>query len=334
MTTAAIAGRASLIAPEGETKAWEGAGIFESACGVTDSISNGNWLGVAGNGVAVGLSAIGAIMDPLQAVFAAGVGWLMEHVSFLREPLDKLAGDPKAIEGHAQTWYNIERRIYEATDFFVAQVNSSTAEWTSQAAAAYRQRARGHAESVQALGKIADAMAKATTVVGAMVGVIRNTIRDIVAEVVGACISKALQALTVVLIPKVAAEVAILVGKTSSKILSLLQRLFQAIKQIGALTSKCDGILQQIGQASRNTLRLEAFRLQAVGEAGGSGLSGFRGAFNTIGQGHTAVHGTVGQVIENTGRSASQTNGSQNAGQAGDTLRGDNPSPTPIELPL
>jgi|GEM_PF-5655599 RNase P protein component len=334
MSDHAVISRPSLIAPEGETKSYEGAGLYEAARGIVDGIQSGNWLGVAGNGVAAGLSFIGAVMDPLQAVFAAGVGWLMEHVSILREPLDKLAGDPKAIEGHAQTWYNIERRIYEATDFFVDQVNRSTAEWTSQAAEAYRRLARTHAESVQALGAIADAMSKATTIVGAMVGVVRNTIRDIVAEVVGACISKALQAVTVVLIPKVAAEVAILVGKTSSKILNLLRQLFEAIKRIGVLVKQCDSILAQIGQASRNTLRLEAFRIQAVLEHGGSGLNGFRGAFNTIGQGHTAVHGPIGQVVVNTGRQASQTNGSQNAGQTGDTLRGDNPAPTPIKLPL
>ncbi|MBE1488103.1 hypothetical protein [Plantactinospora soyae] len=300
---------------------------------MADSVKNGDWLGAGGNAVAFGLSAIGAIMDPLQAVFAAGVSWLMEHVSFLREPLDKLLGDPKAIEGHAKTWYNIEQRIYEATDFFVDEVNRSTAAWTSQAATAYRQRARTHAESVQALGAVADAMSKATTIVGAMVGIIRNTIRDIVAEVVGACISKALQALTVVLIPKVAAEIAILVGKTSSKILNLLKRLFEAIKRMGVLTRQCDAILAQIGQASRNTLRLEAFRLQSVGESTRS-WSGYRQAVSTIGQGHTSVHGTVGQVIENTARSAGQTNSAQNTGQSGDTLRGDNPAPKPIELPL
>ncbi|AVT33978.1 MULTISPECIES: hypothetical protein [unclassified Plantactinospora] len=334
MSTDAAFTRASVVAPEGETKGYEGAGIFESACGVVDNLRGGDWLGAGGNALAGGLSAIGAIMDPLQAVFAAGVGWLMEHVSFLREPLDKLAGDPKAIEGHAQTWYNIEQRIYEATDFFVDEVNRSTAAWTSQAAAAYRQRARTHAESVQSLGKIADAMSKATTIVGAMVGIIRNTIRDIVAEVVGACISKAVQALTVVLIPKVAAEVAILVGKASSKILNLLERLFEAINRISMIAGRCNGILAQIRQANNGTLLLEAFRLQAVGEAGGSGMSGFRGAFDTIGRGHTAVYGTVDKVAQNTARSASQTNGAQNTGQAGDTLRGDNPTPTPIELPL
>lgn len=333
MTADAAFVRPSLIAAEGDTKGYEGAGIFESACGVVDGIDKGDWLGVGGNAVAVGLSAIGAIMDPLQAVFAAGVGWLMEHVSFLREPLDKLAGDPKAIEGHAQTWYNIERRIYEATDFFVDEVNRSTAEWTSQAAAAYRRRARSHAESVQAMGKIADALSKATTIVGAMVGVIRNTIRDIVAEVVGACISKAVQALTVVLIPKVAAEVAILVGKASNQILGVLKRLFAAIKRIGGITRQCDGVLAQIAQANRNTLRLEAFRLQAVGEAG-TGWTGFRNAYQTIGQGHRAVYGPLGDVAVNTARGAGQTNGAQNGGQAGDTLLGDNPAPKPIELPL
>jgi hypothetical protein len=333
MSTDAVITRPSLIAAEGTTKAYEGGGIFESAFGVADGLQNRDWLSAGGNAVAAGLGALGAVMDPLQAVFAAGVGWLMEHVSILREPLDMLAGDPKAIEGHAQTWYNIEARIYEATGFFVSEVNQSTAAWTSRAADAYRQRARTHAESVRALGAVADAMSKATTIVGGMVGVIRNTIRDIVAEVVGACISKALQALTVVLIPKVAAEIAILVGKASSKILSLLRRLLEAIKQLAGFTRQLDGILAQIGQASRDTVRLEAFRLQAVGEAT-PGLSGFRQAYDTIGQGHTAVYGPLQEVAVNTARGAAQTNGAQNAGQTGDTLRGGNPAPSNINLPL
>ena len=273
-------------------------------------------------------------MDPLQAVFAAGVGWLMEHVSILREPLDKLAGDPQAIEAHISSWRNVEQRIQEATDYFVDEVNRSTAEWASQAAAAYRRVAQTHAESVQALGMAADAIGGATAIIGGLVGACRNTIRDIVADVVGACISKAVQAFTVVLIPKVLSEIGFLVGTTTNKILNLLRQLFEAIKRIGVLVKQCDSILAQIGQASRNTLRLEAFRIQAVLEHGGSGLNGFRGAFNTIGQGHTAVHGPIGQVVVNTGRQASQTNGSQNAGQTGDTLRGDNPAPTPIKLPL
>jgi hypothetical protein len=325
--------RPGLIAPESGTKAYEGAGIFESACGLVDGMVHKDWLGAGGNAVATGLSLIGAVMDPLQAVFAAGVGWLMEHVSFLREPLDKLMGDPKAIEGHAQSWYNIEQRIYDAVDFFVDEVNRSTATWAAQSAEAYRRRARDHAESVQALGKIADGMSKATTIVGAMVGVVRNTIRDIVAEVVGACISKAIQAASVVLIPKVVAEVAILVSKTSATILGVLKRLFTAIKDMGVLTKQMGGIIEQIGEANRNVLRLEAFRIEAVGTAR-TGWSGFKGTYNLLGEGHVFVSGPVDRVVVETARGASQTNSVQNTGATGTTLTGQNPAPIPIDLPL
>ncbi|OJF11462.1 hypothetical protein [Couchioplanes caeruleus] len=333
MTSAAYVGRPGLIAAESSTKAYEGAGIFESACGMVDNGLNADGLGFAGNLVATGLSAIGAVMDPLQAVFAAGVGWLMEHVSCLREPLDKLMGDPKAIEGHAQSWKNIEQRIYDATDFFVAEVNRSSAVWAAASAEAYRRLARSHADSVQAMGKIADGMSKATTILGALVGVARNTIRDIVAEVIGACISKAIQAVTVVLIPKVAAEIAILVAKTSTKILGLLKQLFASIKKVGLFTKQMQGLLEQIGQANRNVLRLEAFRIEAAGTAG-SGWSGVRDAYRTVGQGHVSVHGPVDQVVVNTARSASQTNTSQNTGSAGSTMTNEDPEPGPINLPL
>jgi hypothetical protein len=333
MTSETYLGRPGLIAAESPTKAYEGAGIFESACGIVDGGLSGDMFGVGGNVLATGLSLIGAVMDPLQAVFAAGVGWLMEHVSFLREPLDKLMGDPKAIEGHAQSWKNIERRIYDATDFFVDEVNRSTAAWAAESAEAYRRCARGHAQSVQALGKIADGMSKATTIVGALVGVVRNTIRDIIAEVVGACISKAIQAATVVLIPKAIAEIAVLVGKTSTKILGLVKQLFASIKKVGVFTKQLQGLMEQVGQANRNVLRLEAFRIEAAGTAG-HGMRGFRQAYDLLGQGHVSVHGPVDQVVVNTARSASQTNAAQNTGSTGSTMTGDDPEPGPIELPL
>jgi hypothetical protein len=333
MSTDTYVSRSSLIAQESGTKAYEGAGIFESACGVVDGIVHSDWMGTGGNVAATGLSLLGVVMDPLQAVFAAGVGWLMEHVSFLREPLDKLAGDPKAIEGHAQTWKNIERRIYDAADFFLNEVNKSTAAWAAQSADAYRRRARGHAESIQAMGKIADVLSKVTTITGALVGIVRNTIRDIVADVVGACISKAIQAVTVVLIPKVVAEVAILVSKTTSKILNLLKQLFAAIKRMGVLVRRCDAILDEISHANRNVLRLEAFRLEAAGTSR-PGWGGFKQAYQTLSDGHVAVHGTVGHVVIETARSASSTNGVQNIGSTGSALTGDDPSPTLIDLPL
>lgn len=326
---------APLIAGEGRTTAYKGAGILESACGVVDDLKNGDWGSFGGNLAATGLSALGAVMDPLQAVFAAGVGWLMEHVSILREPLDKLAGDPQAIEAHISSWRNVEQRIQEATDYFVDEVNRSTAEWASQAAAAYRRVAQTHAESVQALGMAADAIGGATAIIGGLVGACRNTIRDIVADVVGACISKAVQAFTVVLIPKVLSEIGFLVGTTTNKILNLLNRLLKKLTEVGKLMRKLDevfAVTQKVQRRSDNTLILMAYREEATGAP--RRLSGLKQAYDTIAQGHRSAHGSFKEAAVNSAREASQANLAQATGQIGDTLHEDRAAPHPTDLPL
>ncbi|MDI6100956.1 hypothetical protein QLQ12_20285 [Actinoplanes sp. NEAU-A12] len=325
-------GRASLIAPESRTKMYEGAGILESTSGFVDNAFSGDWVGAAGNGVATLLSALGTVMDPLQSAFAAGVGWLMEHWSILREPLDKLMGDPKAIEGHAQSWKNIEKRLYDAAGLYVAEVKSSTAGWTAESADAYRKRAHDHAESIQAMGKVADGMSKAATVLGAIVGVARNTIRDIIAQVVGAMISKALQAATGVLAPKAIAEITLLAFDASTRILTVLKGLFAQINEISLLTGKLQGFLAEIGQANANVLRLVAHRAEAA-DIAKQGWKAWPDAYGVLRQGDIRVYGPTRQVLVNTGRSAAQTNGSQNSGSAADNTSDGGAEPTPIVLP-
>ncbi|MBG0563017.1 hypothetical protein [Actinoplanes aureus] len=335
MTAEAYLARSSVIAPESVTKTYEGAAIFESAGGIVDGFRNGEPLAIGGNVAATGLSLLGAVMDPVQEVFAAGVGWLMEHVSLLREPLDRLAGDPKAIEGHAKSWRQIESRIYQATDAFASEVRRSTDAWAAESLAAYRRRALDHAESVQALGKIAELMSQLTTVAGAVVGVFRNTIRDIVAEVVGACISKAVQAVTVVLIPKVVAEVAILVAATTTRILTVLKDLLKRLDNLRQLAGPCGFLLEQVGKASRNVTRLQAFRVEAAGTAivDPKGWAGWSRAYRTLSDGNIAAHGNTEHLIVETARTAGQTNSSQNSGSSGTTLIEDDPEPTPIDFP-
>jgi hypothetical protein len=333
--------RSGIVAAEGDTKWYEGAGVLESAMGIKDGFTQGDWFSFGANGTSLGLSALGAMMDPFQAVFAAGVGWLMEHLSILREPLDWLAGDPKEIEGHAATWRNIQQRVFDATEYYVAEVNRSTAAWTSQAAAAYRSRAGQHAEAVRALGEISDVLAEMTLVAGAMVGVVRNLVRDLIAEVVGAAISKALQALLVVTIPKILAEVALMVAEYSAKILGLLKRLVAVVGKLtghlGKATVVLEGIGRSLSEARSGALMLGAYRAQAAGEAiNGSrtGLAAYRHAHATIGQGTNAVYGPMDRLLIDTAKSALRNNGIQNSGSTADKM-GDGDTPPPaIELPL
>ncbi|RZU48481.1 hypothetical protein EV385_0197 [Krasilnikovia cinnamomea] len=341
--TDAVVTRGSLIAPEGDTKWYEGAGILESVMGMSDALGEADYWGFGGNLVATGLGAIGAIMDPFQAIFAAGVSWLMEHVSFLREPLDALCGDPKEIEGHAQTWRNIQGRIFESVTFFADEVNRGTAEWTAKAADAYKHRAGQHAEAVQALGASCEFMAKCTLIAGAVIGVVRNTIRDLIAEVVGAAVSKAVQALLVVTIPKIVAEVAVLVAECTSKIVNMLQKLTKAISkltsQLGKLGNMVDNIATSLREASHGATILGAYRAEAAGArlaAPGTGLKNYAGAyrdaFKTVSAGHTAAHGTLPTVLKETAINSARSNTSQNAGSTADKADGE--GPPPIELPL
>ncbi|GAA2464908.1 hypothetical protein [Winogradskya humida] len=334
-----------IYAPEASTNWYEGAGMLESVMGVIDGWQNADWLSVGANALSTGLSAIGAIMDPFQAIFAAGVGWLMEHVSFLREPLDWLAGDPKEIEGHAMVWRNIAGRVNLAAETYTGEVNSAAADWTTIAADAYRARGSRHVEDILSLSKISEGMARATLIAGAMVGVVRNTVRDVIAEVVGAAISKALQSLLVVTIPKVVAEVGILVAKCSAQILQLLKRLTTAISSLGSSIRGLSGILDNIATSLREgtnaSVILGAYRAQAgmeqMARGPSSGLrdswSAYQEAFKTISQGHAAAHGVTETVVKETIKSAAVNNGIQNSGATGDKLP-DSPDPANVRLPL
>lgn len=334
--------RASVVAAEGGTTWYEGAGILDSAMSVRESLAEGDLLGAGANFVVTGLSAIGAVMDPFQTIFAAGVGWLMEHVSILREPLDWLAGDPKEIEGHADTWRNIDQRVHEAVGYFVDEVNRGAARWTSVAAAAYRGRAQVHAEDVQALGVIADTVAEMTIVAGAMVGAVRNLVRDLVAEVVGAAISKAVQAVLVVTIPKIIADVSVMVAEYATKILLLLKRLVAAVGELTSRVTVVQPLLDLIGgslsRATDGTLLLGAYRAQAAGVVQDGSGGTYRAAYGTISHASNAVYGGTAQFAEQAAVAVTRDNTISEVGRLVDKL-GDDPSddggkPGPITLPL
>lgn len=335
--------RPELVAADGDRKWYEGAGIVESSVGTLDSALGAEWGGAAGNAAATGLGALGAVMDPLQAVFAAGVGWLIEHVECLRRPLDDLCGNPKEIEAHAITWRNIQGELFKSVEVFVDDVKSGTAEWTGRSADAYRQRAAEHATSVAALGEACEVLSDRTVTAGAVIGVVRNTIRDIVAEVIGAAISKALQALLVVTIPKIVAEVAVLVAECTAKIVNVLQKLSRVIRslaeQVGKLSGMVDSLAVALREASHGATVVGAYRLQAAGTRMMNPTSGlgewgaaYKTAFDTINDGHTAIHGTVATVVKETMINAARSNGAQNAGSTADKVTPKDPPP--IDLPL
>src|ERR1700742_885278 len=87
----------------------EGAGLFSDAASTIGDASSHNWVGLGVDIASDGLDALGVAMDPLGSLAGAGIGWLIEHIGFLKQPLDYLAGNPEAVTAKSQTWTNVAK---------------------------------------------------------------------------------------------------------------------------------------------------------------------------------------------------------------------------------
>src|SRR5690606_18695367 len=92
---------------------------------------------VAIDGVVAGLDVLAFALNPFKELIMAGVGFLIEHCSFLREPLEWFTGDPNAISALTQTWSNIAGSL-QGAGATVSDLMSEVESWRGEAADAYR----------------------------------------------------------------------------------------------------------------------------------------------------------------------------------------------------
>jgi len=128
---------------------------------------------------AAGLDTLGTALAPFDELAQAGFGWLIEHVTFLREPLDALAGDPAAVLVQAQDWSRVGVELRAAASDHRA---GTVAGWEGVAADGYRHSAAQLASAMEEAADRAAALSQLILVTGAGVGTVRALIRDAVAE--------------------------------------------------------------------------------------------------------------------------------------------------------
>lgn len=175
-------------------KPFEGGGLADSVHGLVADIEEGkNWETLAVDGLAVGLDALGIALDPLGAVLSAGVGWLLEHISFLREPLEVLTGDPKQIQALSKTWSNIATELQGAAGDYSDAIGDIAA-WDGDAAAAYRKTAQEYIGALNAVAQSAQHTAQGVAVAGQVVAVERAFVFATISEWIGKVIAKAILA--------------------------------------------------------------------------------------------------------------------------------------------
>ncbi|GDY28912.1 hypothetical protein [Gandjariella thermophila] len=231
--------------PSSWTSNFDGSGIVSDIANTTKSIEDGDGLGVGMNGVAVAFDALSLAEDPLGGLLAAGVGWLIEHLSFLRKPLDILAGDPGAVQAQANTWTNIGAELKKCAEDYENSLKSDIPRWEGQAAESYRKQGEELIKEIGGFAEAASGVAGGITIAGVLVGTERGIIRDLISTFIGKMIERALIAAAgaietlggsvAAFIADAVAEGSILAGRCASRIAKVLEKLGTLLGKLSKL---------------------------------------------------------------------------------------------------
>ncbi|MCA1195193.1 WXG100 family type VII secretion target [Saccharopolyspora sp. 6V] len=318
-----------MLTDMGSDTSTAGAGIFDSARATWNAFESEDWGEFAASGGILALDGLITAIDPIGSVLAAGVGWLMEHLTPLREALDFLAGDPNAIKEGADTWQQVKTDLEQLAADIPGQVQSGCADWQGKACDTYQQRAGEFAEGVQAMAISAGTASGAMATAGTMVATCRGLVRDIIAAVVAELIKGALAALAGSVVSFGATVAGYLgyaagrVGMTLSKIATKVSELLAKLGKAGTHLAKALESMAEAGAKVGSKLTaggLSAFPTSpglggaatAAGQATSRGADALGSTASAVGRGGDAL-GSAGartaDAATGLGKSAEQLGG-------------------------
>ena len=214
---------------------WTGFGLAESVQDLTAAIKSEGWVDDALAGAGLALEAAGSVLDPFSALLANGLGWAMEYFQPLREMLDSLAGNPDAVAAHASTWNNMSGELMSAAEDLQADLKRDLPTWTGDASASYQALMVNNVEGIGGLAGTAAAMAAATEGAIGLVSLTRELVRDLIADLVARVIVWAVEAIFVVTIPVIAAQIVAAVLKWAGRIMSYMSALITSLTNLRKL---------------------------------------------------------------------------------------------------
>lgn len=257
-----------LVAGPAAPAATEGAGALSSWADLAGAVASGrpDGGGIAFCAAAAGLDSLGVALHPFDAMLAAGLGWLVEHVEFLREPLDVLAGDAAVIAAAARTWHDVAGELRSVAAGYRA---AAVPEWHGAAADAYRGAAGGLTASMDTAAGHADVLADLILATGAAVGTVRAAVRDAIAEFLALVVEYVLAAGALALLTaggSLGAMVASVVVRATELAAAICGRLAELLRTLAAAGTAA-GRAAEAMRAAAARARTVAPLLRVAGEA-------------------------------------------------------------------
>ncbi|MEA5359801.1 hypothetical protein VA596_09650 [Amycolatopsis sp., V23-08] len=162
--------------------ALEGAGGLQDLVGGVEKMAHGDWTEGLFSLANAGFGIKDVIKDPFETLLSWGFGWLIEHVDFLKEPLDWVAGDQDALDLEGKKWETIGERVQKAAEELTAEVRKNCLDWRGKVADQYRVYVQ---EQLDAYAALSDAATQVASIIGickTILDVVRTLIRDLITD--------------------------------------------------------------------------------------------------------------------------------------------------------
>ncbi|WP_181776650.1 hypothetical protein [Amycolatopsis pittospori] len=162
--------------------ALEGAGAIQDVAGGVEKLWKGDWT----EGI---LSLAGAVPDiveviknPLETLMSWGFGWIIEHVDFLKEPLDWVSGDQDALDLEVQKWLKIGEYVKTTAEKLTDEVQKNCMAWSGAAADAYRAYVQKQLNGYREIVRLAELAGNVINICKTVLSVVRTIIRDLITD--------------------------------------------------------------------------------------------------------------------------------------------------------
>jgi len=226
----------SLVATTTTTRtAWTGSSLADGFQGLHQSVQGGSWVDGMLAGGSLVADAAATVIDPFSALLANGLGWAMEHFEPLREMLDRLTGIPDKVVAHAQTWNNMAGALATMAEDLQSDLAKDLPDWGGAAADSYQSMMANNVDGLGGLSVLAATMSSATQAAGNLVQFTRDIVRDLICDLVARVIVWAAEALAIVTIPIVTAQIISAVAKWCGRIFGYTGALISSLENLTTL---------------------------------------------------------------------------------------------------
>lgn len=197
----------------------------------------------------------GGALDPFAQLFAAGFGWMIDSISFLREPIEQLDGDSAAVQTAVDSMKTVTENLTYVAHGHREDIPTLD-DWQGEAAEAHRASMKLLHEEILSLGIVVEGLGTLTAVSGAMVITLRKIVRDLVATaiaavviIMGAAIAAAFwtmgASIAVGIAASIAAAIAVMI-ESARRITMLMDALGRQTGRMGELETIAENIATEL----------------------------------------------------------------------------------------